>query len=70
MLQWIGIIIAIFGMISNYAKVQPAPHPAVSRTANNAQIIYTTINVAYDMNNGVHYFQHHDGNWYNYPPKP
>jgi hypothetical protein len=67
MTQWIGVAVAVLGMfayrqIPNTQPPQPVQHPA--------QFAYTTINIAYDVNNGRYYFQHHDGLWYDHPPKP
>ena len=78
MIQWIGIALAIFGMLSNFRTKNPQIAQITQQTNNTqptqfnskSQIAYTTINIAYDTNSGIYYFQHHDGNWHTYPPKP
>jgi hypothetical protein len=69
MLQWIGVALTIVGLIFNNYKNFQIP---VRQNQQQVQqtIQYSTINIAYDHATGKHYFQHGDGRWYEFPPKP
>ena len=78
-LQWIGVAITIVGMLVNgYQSIKPAPAPVQTVQAfqqpqiqsEKPHILLSQVNIAYDINTGKHYFQHPNGQWFDYPPKP
>lgn len=77
MIQWIGIALTIIGMLANgYKYMQENPKSPQNVQLTKAtepepkRFLYTTINVAYDIQTGKHLFQHPNGLWCEYPPKP
>ena len=76
-LQWIGVVLTVLGLaLNSYKEIKNEPLgqnlPAFNKTeqTQNNRVQYVSIVVAYDHASGIHYFQHLDGKWYNYPPKP
>lgn len=67
MIQWIGVAITILGLVLNQPN-QIKQVPAQSQVQGSVQ--YLNINIAFDHATGRHYFQHLDGRWYDYPPRP
>lgn len=67
MIQWIGVAITILGLVLNQPN-QIKQVPAQSQVQGSMQ--YLNINIAFDHATGRHYFQHLDGRWYDYPPRP
>lgn len=78
MLAWIGIALSAIGMIFSsyeFAKKNPEVLPDgrnIKRMVYRQppQFMYSQVNVAYDVNHGKHWFQHPDGQWRDFPPKP
>jgi hypothetical protein len=79
MLAWIGIALTAMGMIfSSYEFVKK--NPEIMPKVQNVQLLahrqrqsafmYSQVNLAYDVANGKHWFQHPDGQWREFPPKP
>lgn len=78
-LQWIGVALTIIGMLVNgYQTMKSTPAPIQTvQTLQQPQIqsekphvLVCQINIAYDVNTGKHYFQHPNGQWFDFPPKP
>jgi hypothetical protein len=69
MLQWIGIALTIVGLAFNGYKQFHTTQP-VQNQQQVQRFQYTTINIAYDHATGKHFFQHPDGQWYGFPPRP
>ena len=67
MIQWIGVAITILGLVLNQPN-QIKQVPVQSQVHGSMQ--YLNINIAFDHATGRHYFQHLDGRWYDYPPRP
>lgn len=67
MIQWIGVAITILGLVLNKPH-QVKQVPAQSQAQGSTQ--YLNINIAFDHATGKYYFQHLDGRWYDYPPRP
>ena len=67
MIQWIGVAITILGLVLNQPN-QIKQVPVQSQVQGSMQ--YLNINIAFDHATGRHYFQHLDGRWYDYPPRP
>lgn len=78
MIAWIGIALSAIGMIFSgyeFAKKNPEIVPKVSnvKLLNYRQppvFMYSNVNIAYDVVHGKHWFQHPDGQWRDFPPKP
>lgn len=82
MLAWIGIALTAIGMIFSgyeFAKKNPEIVPdgrnikrLVHRESSRepSQFMYSHVNIAYDVVHGKHWFQHPDGQWREFPPKP
>ncbi len=71
-IQWIGVAITIIGLVlnqpnnpSNTTQIIPQ-----NQTQQQGSMQYLNINIAFDHATGRHYFQHLDGRWYEYPPRP
>lgn len=77
MLQWIGIALTIIGLLLNkpimpqnsLPTVQTNPAP-VQTPPEQRRFLYTNLHVAFDTQTGKYYFQHADGQWYDFLPKP
>jgi hypothetical protein len=74
-LQWIGVALTIFGMLVNgyqnlKTQTPPQPTPQAQIQSEKPHVLICQINIAYDINTGKHYFQHPNGQWFDYPPKP
>lgn len=79
-IQWIGVALTIVGLAFNgYRQFQNTQSSAQvqSYSQNTAQVQsyaqtvqYSTVNIAYDHASGKHYFQHSNGQWYDFPPRP
>lgn len=80
-LQWIGVVLTVLGLaLNSYKEIKNEPlgqsllgfnnNNKTEQTTTQNTVQYVTIVVAYDHASGIHYFQHLDGKWYNYPPKP
>jgi hypothetical protein len=74
MLQWIGVIIAILGFayngVKDYQKGEiklPALEEKQELTKTNHPIQYCLM--AYDPNVDKVFYQHENGQWYDYPPQ-
>lgn len=78
MLAWIGIALSAIGMIFSgyeFAKKNPEVVPDgrnIKRIVRSepSKFMYSQINVAYDVTYKKHWFQHPDGQWKTFPPKP
>ena len=72
MIQWIGIALTIVGFAFNgYKHFHPAQVQPVQQVQQvRSTVQYSTVNIAYDHANGKHYFQHPDGQWRDFPPRP
>jgi hypothetical protein len=74
--QWIGIALTIVGMMWNGYKELPEVQKKFQQTssrqvANDPQRFqYAQITIAYDNVTGKHWFQHLDGQWRDFPPRP
>jgi len=79
-ISWVGIALTAIGMMFSgykFVKENPEvmpkmPHVQLLRSheAKQAKFMYSQINVAYDVGNGKHWFQHPNGQWLDFPPKP
>lgn len=69
MLQWIGIALTIVGLAMNGFKQLQNMQP-VQNVQQVQRFQYATINIAYDHATGKHFFQHPNGQWYDFPPRP
>jgi hypothetical protein len=73
-IQWIGVVLTVLGLALNtYKEIGVGQEVFVKNKEpqqNQNSVQYVTITIAYDHSSGVHYFQHLDGKWYLYPPKP
>jgi hypothetical protein len=76
-LQWIGVALTILGLAMNGTKelsnIKQQYQQTNTRQANESEakrFMYATVNLAYDVSTGKHWFQHPDGQWKEYPPKP
>jgi hypothetical protein len=74
MIQWIGVIITICGLVyTGFKDVQSGniKIPQISKTEvltkTNYPIQYCLM--AYDPNTDKVYYQHENGIWYDYPPQ-
>jgi hypothetical protein len=74
MIQWIGVIIAILGFayngVKDYQKGEiklPALQEKQELTKTNHPIQYCLM--AYDPNVDKVFYQHENGQWYDYPPQ-
>lgn len=72
MIQWIGIALTIIGMIWNIMPTQMPVQPQVQtvQQPEQARFMITNINVAFDTQTGKYYFQHANGQWYDFLPRP
>jgi len=73
-LQWIGIALTIVGMMWNGYKELPEVQKKFQQTAHREvsqpKFLYLQTLIAYDTVSGKHWFQHPDGQWREFPPKP
>jgi hypothetical protein len=74
MIQWVGVIIAILGFayngVKDYQKGEiklPALQEKQELTKTNHPIQYCLM--AYDPNVDKVFYQHENGQWYDYPPQ-
>jgi hypothetical protein len=74
MIQWIGVIIAILGFayngVKDYQKGEiklPTLQESEELTKTNHPIQYCLM--AYDPNVDKVFYQHENGQWYDYPPQ-
>jgi hypothetical protein len=77
-IQWIGVALTVVGlMINGYKEFKNNAQNTtqVQADSENASqpaptVQYSTVNIAYDHATGKHYFQHPNGQWLDFPPKP
>ena len=74
MLQWIGVLIALFGLAYNGVKDYqsgviklPEIAPKKELTKTNYPVQYCLM--VYDPNVDKVFYQHENGQWYDYPPQ-
>ena len=71
---WIGILLSAVGLLFSsyeFAKKNPEILPARATTQQTQpQIMYSQINIAYDTKSQKHWYQHLDGQWREFPPRP
>lgn len=70
--QWLGIALMIISIAMNGAKEYSNIRQKYQPTSitQNDKFMYSTINIAYDVTTGKHWFMHNDGTWKEYPPRP
>jgi len=77
--SWVGIALTAISMVFSgikYVKENPEIVPKIqqvqflSHQVKQSQFMYSQVNVAYDVNNNKHWFQHPNGQWKDFPPTP
>lgn len=79
-IQWIGVALTVVGLVFNgYKQLQNNQTQSQNQTytqntvqvqSSQPTVQYSTVNIAYDHATGKHYFQHPNGQWFDFPPKP
>lgn len=74
MLQWIGVLIALFGLAYNGVKDYQTGVIKIPEIVNQKELTKTNYPVqyclmAYDPNINKVFYQHENGIWYDYPPQ-
>jgi len=78
-ISWVGIALTAIGMMFSgykFVKENPEvipkmPHVQLLRSHEaQPRFMYSQVKIAYDVNNSKHWFQHPNGQWLDFPPKP
>lgn len=74
MLQWVGVLIALLGLAYNGVKDYQNGNIVIPELAQKQELTKTNYPVqyclmAYDPNIDKIFYQHENGQWYDYPPQ-
>ena len=74
MLQWVGVLIALLGLAYNGVKDYQSGNikiPELTQQKELTKVVYPVqyCLMAYDPNVNKVFYQHENGQWYDYPPQ-